>query len=277
MVTSRDEAPSGAKPHPFRAEIERVNMSVPLIWGVRVMRASPDVAGSDSRIRSSGPSTIEESLRCVVRLLGMRRIEPERRRALEYAGDLLHQLCDLKPCCSNHDQQPRHEVDARLGTLLKASGWLCDKWRFRGPTLEQAWLFANSLRALWIDLAPESALRAYERDHRLPQTASEPHELGCEELRLNLSYNHEVRRKGKVHERARRALKSRYMMLMGLTLWVLVAASFAVAFYAASDERVGLSIAALAGTVGGVLSGARALRSVVNLTGARGFQVWWWV
>jgi hypothetical protein len=63
---------------------------------------------------------------------------------------------------------------------------------------------------------------------------------------------------------------------VGGILWLLVAAAVGVGS-AVSDDPGGLVLTALAGAIGGTLSGARALRESADLRRTRGFQAWWWV
>jgi hypothetical protein len=194
---------------------------------------------------------------------------PEVRKTLENVSDRLRQLCD-----------PAVLSDValhRLSALLERAEWLTGEGDVRSPTPEQAWELADSLRALWLDSASESALAAYATEHPLPRIATSAGDADqAARLRVWLLHDHEVRRKRGAHERARAALRTHYLQRVGAILWALVLTSTVVGLSVANDVG-GLLLTALAGATGGALSGTRALRETVNLTRARAFQAWWWI
>jgi hypothetical protein len=195
---------------------------------------------------------------------------PEIRKSLEEASDRLRQfsepgLLEQLPC-------------VRLTHLLHSCAWLqADSQSL--PTIEQARSLSAGLLEIWIGLAPARTLDPYLDDHptsvgrRIPDDDETP---GPFDERAWALYDVKQKRFREAHERARTALRTHYLQRVGLVLWVtVIAAATAGAF--AADDKSGTALTALAGAMGGTLSGARALRDTVALRRSRTFQAWWWV
>lgn len=190
---------------------------------------------------------------------------PDVRRTVERAADRMEQVLAPDVPCQLRDQRLTHLLDLH-------EPWLNAPL---APTLEQVWALADGLRSVWIAAAPKKAITAYAFSRDQPPV--EGAESGDEEtFRRVLERQHQMRRNRGAHERARAALRGRYLRRVGRILWALVAAALCVGLVVAPAPGV-LILSGVAGAIGGTLSGARALRDSTEVERARGFSAWWWV
>jgi hypothetical protein len=193
----------------------------------------------------------------------------EIRKTIERASDRLRQIRDSTPTAPSRD--------ARLAVTLADHEWLMGGDHPSAPTAEQAWALADALRSLWLDLAPHEDLYPYMVKHPLrgrPDTDDPDNPIL--EMRRWLIFDHQERRELGSHKRARAALRAHYLYRVGVVLWLLVAMALLVGSFL-GHHAGDLVLTALAGAIGGTLSGARALRESSDIKRTRVFQAWWWV
>jgi hypothetical protein len=195
------------------------------------------------------------------------RVHPEVRKVLERILDHLVAL-SAEGADADQDQAQRMKL---VDDAVRAHPWLATS---RFPSEEQGWALADALAVAWIRTAPEQDLDvewSRFKDHA-------PRDSTLAAKRAWLLRNYVDRQRAGAHDRARGALRSKYLRNAGLMLAGLVGGTWvvAVAFDVNSDDAV-LTLCALSGALGGTLSGARALRDVSRLADARAFQTWWWV
>jgi hypothetical protein len=193
----------------------------------------------------------------------------EIRKTIERASDRLRQIRDSTPTAPSRD--------ARLAVTLADHEWLMGGDHPAAPTAEQAWALADALRSLWLDLAPHEDLYAYMMRHPLRgrPDADDPGDPILK-MRRRLIFDHQERRELGSHKRARAALRAHYLYRVGVVLWLLVAMALLVGSLL-GHHAGDLILTALAGAIGGTLSGARALRETSDIKRTRVFQAWWWV
>ena len=188
-------------------------------------------------------------------------VHPETRKPLERALDRVVALEGDKP-----------DRDAAVSAMLASHGWLQGS---RVPSEEQAWLLADSLQALWIRTADGPAIDA---EFRRQGGSNPPSGMDGMQKRAWLLSAHTRLQRAGAYERARAALRAKYLRLAGGVLIGLVAISWIVAWRVSPDREEGtISLCALAGALGGALSGARSLRDSRRIQETRIFQTWWWV
>lgn len=220
---------------------------------------------------SSGPvvqpdqMTREVALRHVIGLLDAAHRNrkatslPETRKTLERIADRMVALADAP--------------DAQVLATLRPHAWI---WEPRAPSEEQAWVLADSLHALWLHTASPEAIAA-ESKEKLSRIDPE----NLPELRVALHRAYLVRQRDGAHDRARAAMRAKYLGRAGRVLLFLVIMGWIVAIIANGlrftvTDTV-LTLCALGGAIGGSLSGNRALRIVSKVSETRTFQTWWWV
>lgn len=187
------------------------------------------------------------------------RIHPETRKTLERVLDRLTAL-DL-------GDDPNALREADVGRIVGSHGWLASS---KKPSEEQAWALADSLHVVWIRTADKAAIDA--EFARLGESNS----LDDENKRAFLLSRHSALRQAGAHERARAALRSKYLRAAGGLLTALIIMAWLVALSATGDRST-ITLCALAGGVGGALSGARSMRDSSGIHIARVFQTWWYV
>jgi hypothetical protein len=195
------------------------------------------------------------------------RVHPEVRKVLERILDHLIAL-SAQPADADQNQAMRTKV---VNDAIQGHPWLATA---RFPSEEQGWALADALAAAWIRTAPEQDLEV--EWSRFKEHA--PRDPTPETKRAWLLRTYVDRQRAGAHDRARGALRSKYLRNAGLMLAALVGGTWVVAvvFDVTSGDAV-LTLCALSGALGGTLSGARALRDVSRLADARAFQTWWWV
>ncbi|MDQ5840750.1 MAG: hypothetical protein M3537_06340, partial [Chloroflexota bacterium] len=189
-------------------------------------------------------------------------VHPETRTTVERILERLNALGD-----GSGDDAAR---TAALPDVLRVHRWLDTPTQ---PSEEQAWALADALQSLWIRTANEEALdEEYTRRHGTPPNIG----MSAERKRAWLRRNYTSLQRAGAHERARAALRAKYLRLAGVLLILLVVASGTIALIA-TKEYATISLCALAGAVGGALSGARTLRDSNRIQDTRSFQTWLWV
>lgn len=216
----------------------------------------------------AGPVSAATAYKNIVDLLARKQwgrdsgVHPETRKTLERIVANLGVL----------DSDPVHTAadTERLEAILGAHEWLRDG---KPPSEEQAWILSDSLTNYWIRTTSADAI-----DEQLGRFHDPAPPEGMTDQRKRewlLGQLAALQRAGS-HERARSALRARYLRRAGGLLTVLVAAAWGVGL-AISQERTAVTLCALAGAIGGGLSGARSLRDSSRIQETRVFQTWWWV
>jgi hypothetical protein len=190
------------------------------------------------------------------------KVHPETRKVLERALSRLRALDDAPDA-------PKR--DNRLAEISSKHGWLADV-EVR-PSEEQAWALADSLQALWLGLASGDALRAEATrcgNGALAKLESD------DRVRARLRREFESQQSDGAEKRAQSALRARYLRAAGATLVGSVVLTYVVAWSLSSDRGT-LTLCALAGMLGGLISSARKLRDAKTMLDLQLFQTWWWV
>lgn len=189
-------------------------------------------------------------------------VHPETRMTVERTLERLTALGD-----GSGDHAARA---AAVPDVLRVHRWLDEPTQ---PSEEQAWALADALQSLWIRTANEEAL---DEEYTRRTGAAPEAGMSAERKRAWLRRNYTSLQRAGAHERARAALRAKYLRLAGCLLILLVVAAAAIALIATQDYAT-VSLCALAGAVGGALSGARTLRDSHRLQDTRSFQTWLWV
>ena len=228
------------------------------------MAAAPGQANEGRAGRLSAATAYEN----IVDLLARKQwgrdssVHPETRKTLERILASLGVL-DGYP---THTAAETNHVESILG----AHDWLRDG---KPPSEEQAWILSDALTNHWIRTASADAIDEHLGRFHDP---APPGGMTDQRKREWLLGQQAILQRAGAHERARSALRARYLQRAGWLLAVLVLGAWGVAI-AVSHDRAAITLCALAGAIGGGLSGARGLRDSSRIQETRVFQTWWWV
>jgi hypothetical protein len=156
-----------------------------------------------------------------------------------------------------------------LGTRIEGALDQHDEWLREGsrrPTEAQVWVLANTLQLLLVDVVEEGDVAILAALADLPEETPANDRARVRSALLAQQQNGS-------QDRARMSMRADYLRKEGWTLAFVVTAFL----FALANDWSGYVLAALAGAVGGCLTGARALRSVVSITGIGPHRTWWWV
>jgi hypothetical protein len=233
------------------------------------------VSGQNSQLvgQESGPIAVgdaEQAYRAIIAMLPRKSggrdswVHPEVRKVLE-------QVLDRLVALGGEAADDRVRAVAITRTI-RGHDWLSTG---RAPSEEQAWALVDALSAVWIRTASRPDLEVELLKFEDPVLQSD---IGDQERRAWLLDRYVMHQRDLTRERARGSLRSKYLRNAGLMLAVLVIGTWlvAVALDVGSGDTV-ITLCALAGAIGGTLSGARALRDAHRIVDTRTFQTWWWV
>jgi hypothetical protein len=140
------------------------------------------------------------------------------------------------------------------------------------PSEDQAWALADSLQAVWVQMADKAALLS----EAVPGGDQPSQQTPEESLRAMVSRRVEAQQRQQAQERLRRSLRSRYLRAGGAIMAIAVLLLWIVAFVLVADRGT-LTLCALAGIIGGLIASALRLRDSVAIVDVQFFHTWWWV
>lgn len=146
------------------------------------------------------------------------------------------------------------------------------------PSLEQAWLLVDDLHALWIGRASDHDIWM-----EFSSKSGPPQHVSTEDRRGWLRQQHAQTAALGRHNRLLISLRTRYLRKAGtlLGVLVLVAVVFGIVHWLTEGTTIKgqliFPLSALAGSIGGALSGSLNVREAYTQSATRAFQTWWWV